>query len=170
MAISALSSSLLSFLSPSTPTSKTHCQSPHKSKTHLGFPLFSPSISLYTQKNPRTNRKGGLTITSMGKAINVQIAVEEDEPEDSIINRFNRAVLKAGVFQESRRRRYFESRQERKKRKAREAMRRNRRRRFPPRTFEEENAEELAGRAAKEEDEYDLEADNWELPEGVFPY
>lgn len=106
----------------------------------------------------------------MGKAFNVQIAVEEDESEDSIISRFNRAALRAGVFQEYRRRRYFENSQERKKRKAREAMRRNRRRRFQPRPFEEENEEGLAERAAKEEDEYDLEADNWELPEGDFPY
>lgn len=59
---------------------------------------------------------------------NVQIVVDEDEPEESLLRRFRREVSKAGVIQECRRRRFFENTQEEKKRKQREAGRRNRRR------------------------------------------
>jgi len=59
---------------------------------------------------------------------NVQVVVAEDEPEERLLNRFRREVLKAGVIQECRRRRYFENKQEEKKRKSREAAKRNRKR------------------------------------------
>lgn len=107
------------------------------------------------------------------------IAVEEDEPEESMIRRFNREALRAGVFQESRIRRYYEKPQERRKRKAREAMKRNRKRRFqfqqPQPSEEEDNTEELFARVAKEDDEDDvdeddLDDDNWEFTEGDLPY
>jgi ribosomal protein S21 len=57
---------------------------------------------------------------------NVQIIVEEDEPEEKLINRFKIEVLRARVFQECRRRRFFENKQDKIKRKAREAVLRNR--------------------------------------------
>lgn len=59
---------------------------------------------------------------------NVQIIVGEDEPEDKVVNRFRRVVLKAGVLQECRRRRFFENKQDKAKRKSRDASRRNRKR------------------------------------------
>ncbi|ONK78972.1 uncharacterized protein A4U43_C01F1560 [Asparagus officinalis] len=59
---------------------------------------------------------------------NVQVIVDEDEPEEVLLRRFRREVAKAGVIQECRRRRFFENTQEEKKRKKKEAARRNRRR------------------------------------------
>lgn len=61
-------------------------------------------------------------------AYNVQVVVEDNEPEERLINRFRREVMKAGVIQECKRRRFFENTQESKKRKSREAAKRNRRR------------------------------------------
>ncbi|XP_024638704.1 uncharacterized protein [Medicago truncatula] len=61
--------------------------------------------------------------------VNVQInIVDDDEPEDELINRFRKEVIMAGVFQECRRRRFFETPQDKIKRKAREASKRNRKR------------------------------------------
>lgn len=71
--------------------------------------------------------------------VNVQInIVDDDEPEDELINRFRKEVIMAGVFQECRRRRFFETPQDKIKRKAREASKRNRKRYtylHPPSTF-----------------------------------
>lgn len=61
-------------------------------------------------------------------AYNVQIVVGDDEPEDRIVYRFKKEVLKAGVLQECRRRRFFENKHDKIKRKARQASRRNRKR------------------------------------------
>lgn len=54
--------------------------------------------------------------------------MEDNEPEEKLLGRFRREVMKAGVIQECKRRRYFENKQEEKKRKTREAAKRNRRR------------------------------------------
>lgn len=59
---------------------------------------------------------------------NVQIKVDDDEPEEKILRRFRSAVLRAGVIQECKRRRFFESSQDKRKRKARSAAQRNRKR------------------------------------------
>lgn len=61
-------------------------------------------------------------------AYNVQVIVGEDEPEEVLLRRFRREVMRAGVIQESKRRRFFENKQEEKKRKTREAAKRNKRR------------------------------------------
>lgn len=61
-------------------------------------------------------------------AYNVQVVVGDDEPEEALLRRFRREVLKAGVIQECKRRRFFENKQEEKKRKTREAAKKNRRR------------------------------------------
>lgn len=58
---------------------------------------------------------------------NVELIVDGDEPEERLLNRFRREVMKTGLIQECKRRRYFENKQEEKKRKSREAARRNRR-------------------------------------------
>uniref|UniRef100_A0A2P2QL21 30S ribosomal protein S21 n=1 Tax=Rhizophora mucronata TaxID=61149 RepID=A0A2P2QL21_RHIMU len=94
---------------------------------------------------------------------NVQINVEENEPEDRVINRFRRAVVRARILQDCRRRRFFESTQDKKKRKVRDAARRNRKRRPQPRAQGKQEAPK------KREDDVD-EDDNWDLPEGDIPY
>ncbi|PSR87486.1 30S ribosomal protein [Actinidia chinensis var. chinensis] len=97
-------------------------------------------------------------------AYNVQVIVEDDEPEEKLLGRFRREVMRAGVIQECKRRRFFENKQEEKKRKTREAARRNRGRRFQARGPSQE--EEAANRK-KEQDDGE---DNWDLPEGGLPY
>ena len=64
-------------------------------------------------------------------AYNVQVVVDENEPEERLLNRFRREVMKAGIIQDCRRRRYHEDSQDKRKRKSREAAKRNRRRSFP---------------------------------------
>lgn len=64
----------------------------------------------------------------------MQVVVDENEPEERLLNRFRREVMRAGVIQECKRRRFFETKQDEKKRKTREAAKRNRRR-FPSYLF-----------------------------------
>ncbi|XP_058070805.1 small ribosomal subunit protein bS21c-like [Magnolia sinica] len=99
-------------------------------------------------------------------AYNVQIVVDEDEPEEVLLRRFRREVSKAGVIQECKRRRFFENKQEEKKRKNREASRRNRRRRWVPRFPSSADADAAANKARSAEDA----EDNWEMPEGNIPF
>lgn len=61
-------------------------------------------------------------------AYNVQVIVDDNEPEERLLNRFRREVMRAGIVQECKRRRFFENKQDEKKRKSREAAKRNRRR------------------------------------------
>lgn len=61
-------------------------------------------------------------------AYNVQVVVADNEPEERLLNRFRREVMRAGVIQECKRRRFFENAQDEKKRKTREAAKRNRKR------------------------------------------
>lgn len=61
-------------------------------------------------------------------AYNVQVVVDDNEPEERLLNRFRREVMRAGVIQECKRRRFHENKQDEKKRKSREAAKRNRRR------------------------------------------
>ncbi|KAG1363378.1 putative 30S ribosomal protein S21, chloroplastic [Cocos nucifera] len=98
-----------------------------------------------------------------GGYYNVQVVVGEDEPEEVLLRRFRREVMKAGVIQECKRRRWFENTREEGKRKAREATRRNQKRRFQPKFLPKDKQE--APMEKKEEEE-----DNWELPEGELPY
>lgn len=57
-------------------------------------------------------------------AYNVQVIVDDNEPEEKLLNRFRREVMRAGVIQECKRRRFFENKQDEKKRKSREAAKR----------------------------------------------
>ncbi|XP_031252410.1 30S ribosomal protein S21, chloroplastic isoform X1 [Pistacia vera] len=98
-------------------------------------------------------------------AYNVQVIVDENEPEERLLNRFRREVMKAGVIQECKRRRFYENKQDEKKRKTREAAKRNRRRRTGGR-FSFQNRQEPSANKKKEVEE----EDNWELPEGDIPY
>ncbi|GMN57531.1 hypothetical protein TIFTF001_026635 [Ficus carica] len=97
-------------------------------------------------------------------AYNVQVVVDDNEPEERLLNRFRREVMRAGVIQECKRRRFHENKQDEKKRKSREAAKRNRRRRPPPR-FSAQNKLETPATKKGDEDE-----DNWDLPEGDIPY
>ncbi|PHU27877.1 30S ribosomal protein S21 [Capsicum chinense] len=95
-------------------------------------------------------------------AYNVQVIVDDNEPEEKLLGRFRREVMKAGVIQECKRRRFFENKQDKDKRKSREAARRNRRRRGPPpgRNFGPDKQETTKSKRDDDDD------DNWELPEG----
>uniref|UniRef100_A0A7I4C1X2 Plastid ribosomal protein S21 n=1 Tax=Physcomitrium patens TaxID=3218 RepID=A0A7I4C1X2_PHYPA len=55
---------------------------------------------------------------------NTQVFVGEDEPADSVVRRFRKAVMAAGVIPECRRRRYHETPQDIVKRKQKESHRR----------------------------------------------
>ncbi|KAK3410338.1 30S ribosomal protein S21, chloroplastic [Eucalyptus grandis] len=90
---------------------------------------------------------------------NVQVTVDDNEPEERLLNRFRREVMRAGVIQECKRRRFHENKQDEKKRKTREAAKRNRRRR-PYSRYVPQNKEDTSTNKKKEEDE-----DNWDLPE-----
>lgn len=61
-------------------------------------------------------------------AYNVQVIVDDNEPEEKLLGRFRREVMRAGIIQECKRRKYHENKQDEKKRKTREAAKRNRRR------------------------------------------
>ncbi|MQK21533.1 30S ribosomal protein S21 [Escherichia coli] len=98
-------------------------------------------------------------------AYNVQVVVGDDEPEERLLNRFRREVMKAGVIQECKRRRYYENKQDEKKRKSREAAKRNSRSRRRPQLRTPPPNKEDVLKTKKKEDE-----DNWDLPEGDTVY
>lgn len=57
----------------------------------------------------------------------IQVFVGEDEPADSVVRRFRRAVMAAGVIPECRRRRFHETSQDIVKRKQKDSHRRKQR-------------------------------------------
>ncbi|KAK1294581.1 hypothetical protein QJS10_CPA16g00272 [Acorus calamus] len=170
-------SNLFSLFSPSHPPPpptkpKTLFAFPSPSKTHL------PRLSLYPTKTGLASQSlpsdvASVLYPSLGRAntlclnagYNVQIVVEEDEPEEALLRRFRREVFRAGVIQECKRRRFFEDKHDKRKRKAKEASKRNKRRRYVPRTPFPDKQE--ASQTKKEDDEQE---DNWDLPEGELPY
>lgn len=99
-------------------------------------------------------------------AYNVQVVVGDDEPEDKLVSRFRREVLKAGVIQECKRRRYFETPQEKRKRKIRDAAKRNRRRKRP----QPKPSRQVKADTPKKVDDDAAAADNWELFDVDLPY
>ncbi|KAK4417893.1 30S ribosomal protein S21, chloroplastic [Sesamum alatum] len=96
-------------------------------------------------------------------AYNVQVIVDDNEPEEKLLGRFRREVMRAGVIQECKRRRFFENKQDKEKRKSREAAKRNRRRRPQARTGPQDRQETTQNKKGDDDD------DNWDLPEGVLP-
>lgn len=86
----------------------------------------------------------------------------EHEPEEKLIGRFRRDVLRAGIIQECKRRRYFETTQEKRKRKAREASRRNRKRRPILKALRQDEPE--VSKKVKDEE------DNWDFIDVDIPY
>ncbi|KAK9272967.1 hypothetical protein L1049_003347 [Liquidambar formosana] len=187
MAASPSIFNFLSFLIPSkppppkTPLPPPHLLSPPPSSTsHLTL-----STNLHTPKT-RDGEVAPLVLTHEGHSnstdissvvcpslaysntlffksgYNVQVNVEENEPEEKLINRFRREVMRAGVIQECKRRRFFENKQDEKKRRTREAAKRNKKRRPFSRMQMQDKQE-----ASKKKD--DDEEDNWELPAGDLP-
>jgi ribosomal protein S21 len=133
------SSSLFNFLSfllpskpPKTPPPQLTPFQTHKPRDGL-LPLVaqedplasSSSSSLSSVICPSLAYANTLYFSS---AYNVQVIVEDNEPEERLLNRFRREVMRAGVIQECKRRRFFENKQDEKKRRTRDAAKRNKRR------------------------------------------
>ncbi|KAL0461775.1 UNVERIFIED_CONTAM: 30S ribosomal protein S21, chloroplastic [Sesamum latifolium] len=97
-------------------------------------------------------------------AYNVQVIVDDNEPEEKLLGRFRREVMRAGVIQECKRRRFFENKHEEKKRKSREAAKRNRRRRPQSQMGGPQEASSDYKKKGEEDE------DNWDLPQGELPY
>ncbi|MBA0766907.1 hypothetical protein Gotri_015900 [Gossypium trilobum] len=97
-------------------------------------------------------------------AYNVQVIVDDNEPEEKLLNRFRREVMKAGVIQECKRRRFHENKQDEKKRKSREAAKRNRRSRRPQARYSQLSKQEESSKKDKDDE------DNWDMPDADFPY
>ncbi|KAL0395781.1 UNVERIFIED_CONTAM: 30S ribosomal protein S21, chloroplastic [Sesamum calycinum] len=87
-------------------------------------------------------------------AYNVQVIVDDKEPEEKLLGRFRREVMRAGVIQECKRRRFFE-----KQAGGEEAQIA----RPQSRTGGPQEASD--NKKKGEEDE-----DNWDLPQGDLPY
>ncbi|WKA04167.1 hypothetical protein VitviT2T_022226 [Vitis vinifera] len=179
-------SNFLSFILPSkpplpkTPPPNFISPSPHADP----LPTLSVSAPPPSQFDARTPRDGLLQHSSSSdlmavvcpslaysntlffkSAYNVQVIVEDNEPEEKLLNRFRREVMRAGVIQECKRRRFFENKQDEKKRKTREAAKRNRRRR-PQSRFSTQDSKQEGSKNKKDDDE----EDNWEVPEGELPF
>ncbi|KAH9614040.1 hypothetical protein KSS87_004276 [Heliosperma pusillum] len=152
---STLTSKFLSLITP-TKTNKTQL---NPFKTHLKFPTFSPSITLKSQKTQQN--RNGFMVANMG-TYNVQVVVEDNEPEERLVGRFRREVFRAGVIQESKRRRFFENSQEKRKRKTREAAKRYRVRRPRPKVMKDDTVE-----IPKKKKVYNSDEDDWDLPNAL---
>ncbi|CAO2827606.1 unnamed protein product [Amaranthus hypochondriacus] len=177
-------SSLLSFLSPlfpslSSSTPKFPTSNPISFTSHSYSNSSSISLSLSSPKNeqyaaitknedcPNDNLMAvvcpSLAYSNtlfFNSAYNVQVLVDDNEPEERLLNRFRREVMRAGVIQECKRRRFFENKQDEKKRRTREAAKRNSRRRRPYSRGPYQGKEDAAKVEKKEDD-----GDNWDMPE-----
>ncbi|KAF8021540.1 hypothetical protein BT93_G1860 [Corymbia citriodora subsp. variegata] len=126
------------------------------------WPSPSPSSAAMSTACPSLAYANALFFKS---PYNVQITVDDNEPEERLVNRFRREVAKAGIIRECRRRQFFETKQEYRKRKSREAAKRNRRRR-PQARLAKEAKQEMPEKKKADDDE----DDNWDLPQGDLPY
>ncbi|KAL6997024.1 hypothetical protein U1Q18_007147 [Sarracenia purpurea var. burkii] len=176
---SASISNFLSFFTPSKPPLLTKTPPLHLSSSSFSPPTNRDGFVPLTGSNggghhPLSSSSDLMSVVCPSlaysytlffrSAYNVQVIVDDNEPEEKLLNRFRREVMRAGVIQECKRRRFFENKQEEKKRKTREAAKRNRRRRFQSRGSWQDKQD--APESKKGEDE----EDNWELPEGKLPY
>ncbi|KAK7364893.1 hypothetical protein VNO80_13639 [Phaseolus coccineus] len=172
MAASSTINNFLSFFLPTKPPPPS-TPPPLQFNPTTSSPTNKPSQPLIAQYDPSSSSSELSSVICPSMAYsntlffqspyNVQVVVAEDEPEERLLNRFRREVLKAGVIQECRRRRYFENKQEEKKRKSREAAKRNRKRRPMSKTVAQKKQDVPATK--REEDK-----DNWDLPEGDSLY
>ncbi|CAJ1790767.1 unnamed protein product [Sphenostylis stenocarpa] len=159
MAAASSLTSFLSFLLPGKPQPQPPSITRFPLQSHKlcaqHHDHHSPELSSHVM-NPSHAHANTLFFRS---AYNVQVVVDENEPEERLLNRFRREVMKAGVIQECKRRRFFENKQEEKKRKTREAAKRNSRRRRPQSRYQAQNKPDVATTKKVEDD------DNWDLPE-----
>lgn len=118
---------------PHSPLPHTNFKPLLQPKTHLLIPVILAKLPAKTHKEEDPYRfyaSNVLLHQAFDKPIlfkrswNVQILTGVNEPEEKLVGRFRREVLKAGVLQECKRRRFFESTQQKKKRKTREAAKR----------------------------------------------
>ncbi|WCJ27475.1 Ribosomal protein S21 family protein [Euphorbia peplus] len=158
-------SNFISFLVPSKPRHQLSLSSatPQSRRDKL-IPLVaqhdaSLSPELSSVINPGFANANTLFFRS---AYNVQVIVDDNEPEERLLGRFRREVMRAGVIQECKRRRFFENKQDEKKRRTRDAAKRNRRRRPFSRTGPPTRQEGTPTSKKDDDDE-----DNWEMPEGL---
>lgn len=162
---SSLLTSLSSLnLSQSLPPSQTITLSkplPTPSQTLKHKPPITPVLPSYliSVLYPGLTNSNTLFFKS---AYNLQVIVGEHEPEEKLIGRFRREVLRAGIIQECKRRRYFENNQEKRKRKIRDAARRNRKRRPIPKALKQDEPE--VSKKVKDEE------DNWDFIDVDLPY
>ncbi|CAN1273425.1 30S ribosomal protein S21, chloroplastic [Linum perenne] len=166
MAASLLSlSNFVSFLSPSSSTPP-----PQLSSSSSGFTGRKRSGSGLSIGPMTSVAYPSLTYSNSNSfdssPYNVEIIVEEDEPEERLLGRFRREVYRAGIIQECRRRRYFENKQDEKKRRTREAAKKNRMRRPMSSRFGNQTYQPPEEMKKVVEDD----GDNWELPAGGIPY
>ncbi|XP_021713758.1 30S ribosomal protein S21, chloroplastic-like [Chenopodium quinoa] len=180
----ASSSSLLNFLSPLFQSITSHPPPSNPKFPNLN-PLSSQSNSL-SLSSPKHHENAAISKNEENpgdvmavvcpslaysntlyfrSAYNVQVLVDDNEPEERLLNRFRREVMRAGVIQECKRRRFFENKQDKEKRKHREAAKRNSRRRRGPFRAPFQGKEEVGKVEKKEDDE-----DNWDMPEGDAPF
>ncbi|KAF5184098.1 30S ribosomal protein S21 protein [Thalictrum thalictroides] len=184
----ATASSLCNFLSFLLPTQLTQTKKPPNQLAPLStsdsLPILSTSTSSRKNKDglvPLMENDGSgssskdlmsVVCPSLAysntlffkSAYNVQVIVGEDEPEEVLLRRFRREVMKAGVIQECKRRRFFENTQEEKKRRVRDAAKRNKRRR----PYRPPVPDKLEASKTKSDDD---DQDNWDLPAGGnMPY
>ncbi|KAL4379809.1 hypothetical protein GQ457_02G021060 [Hibiscus cannabinus] len=163
MATSVSLSNFFSFLSPKAPPINNLSLKPKTALVSLSA-QEDRSSSLSTELSsvicPSLANANTLFFKS---AYNIQVIVDDNEPEERLLNRFRREVMRAGVIQECKRRRFFENKQDEKKRKSREAAKRNRRRR-PGTRFAPPNKAEVSTNKRDEDDE-----DNWDMPDGGVP-
>lgn len=153
MAISTSFSNFFSFLSPQSNPQQQKPHPPllypfpsnpnHRSKlVPLVLSRDERSSSISTSPPPDSMSSvvtSSLSVSNsmfLASPYNVQVIVEDDEPEERLLNRFRREVMRAGIIQECKRRKFHENKQDEKKRKVREAAKRNRRNRFPRYIFE----------------------------------
>lgn len=113
--------------STSLPAISSHSQ-PRPNREELVVPLVSQSSSSAELTSVVCPSLAYANTLFFKSAYNVQVIVDENEPEEKLLNRFRREVMRAGVIQECKRRRFFENKQDKEKRKTREAAKRNRRR------------------------------------------
>ncbi|MCO5609574.1 hypothetical protein L7F22_063804 [Adiantum nelumboides] len=133
----ALAASAMARASSVPPPSSSSSSSPSSSSStpspiprQVRFPSFIPTPNTSLSTSPSSSlspHDPSLQFANMmwfKGPYNTQIFVGENEPADSVVKRFRRAVMQAGVISECRRRRFFETPQEITKRKRQAAQRR----------------------------------------------
>ncbi|KAK6256278.1 hypothetical protein QUC31_017990 [Theobroma cacao] len=175
MATSLSLSNFLSFLLPSNPPPPPPKAAPLNNLSLSSQKPKNPLLSVSAQEDQSSSLSTELSSVIcpslayantlfFKSAYNVQVIVDDNEPEERLLNRFRREVMRAGVIQECKRRRFFENKQDEKKRKSREAAKRNRRRR-PQARSSLPNKQEVSSKKRDDDEE-----DNWEMPDGDLPY